>query len=1177
MADNQNPIKYSDLISPDNSIKDLIEQLEQLSETYAASLKAIKDEAIELAANLKKVSGATKEGRDATQKAAAQADKLAAAEKKLTEAQSENAKQLEKLRQATKEQNTLTRLQEKLNKSAEGSYNRLSAQYALNKIRLNAMSKAEREAEGAGKALEEETRKIYEEMKRLQAATGKMQLNVGNYPQLFGAVAGSFGSVGTSLSSIVTAATPAAAALAGVGIAAAAAAKVTKDSLSVTMDYNHAVSVLSAITSEAREDLSQLTDQARELGATTKYTATEVVQLQTELAKLGYSKGDIYNMTQYVLQFSQATGASLADAASLAGAALRMFEADTTQTQEFVDKMSAATTKSALSFTYLQNSLSTAAPVANAFGFKVEDVLALLGQLANAGFDASSAATATRNILLNLADANGKLAKSLGKPVTNLDELLDGLIALQAAGLDLGTALDLTDKRSVAAFETFLKGADDARELRDALNDASGAAADMAKTMADDLQGDIASLGSAYDDLMITLGGGQSVWRNLTQWATDVVRAINGAAKAVVNLWEKAKDKIPALDQLIAGFARNIPVVGPLIGGLQAAGNAVGKEADKQEKRAEKSAKTTKKKTKEQIEAEKKAAEEAKKRLAEQAAEEEKKHKAKEKREADAAKREAERAKREAEQKHNTNLQLLRKAQDAELELETDAFAKRRQKTIYQYDREIEDLAYKLKTDEKLTAEGREAITKAIATAEKRKQIELAKLAQEETIADLNLQKDGIKLRLQAVQEGSEQEFELKRQQIEIEKQIAIEKNNALAETERQSTAEIIAVYDEKNRQLADTYTKHLLELFDKQQEFGQSEFDLLRNNEERKTRFRLQAEKERLQKILELNEQAGTKLTDVEISTIKNQIAKIDKEMSESVTKERTGDIYGMLGLNLDDKQKEAINTSYQFATQQLNAFMQARTQAAQKAVEASDKEVDAAQKRLDAEIQSRNNGYANNVETARKELENAKKTQEKALAAQRKAQKQEAALQAVQEAGNLVLASAKIWGQLGFPYAIPAIAVMWGSFAAAKIKAMQVANQSTEKYGDGTIELLQGGSHQSGNDIDLGTKPDGTRRRAEGGEYFAVINKRNSRKYRGVIPDIIQALNNGTFENKYLSAYDGANELMTLNVQGGNFPDISALSNDVHDIKEQGEFKTYSEGGKTIQVYKNLKRIIR
>ena len=205
------------------------------------------------------------------------------------------------------------------------------------------------------------------------------------------------------------------------------------------------------------------------------------------------------------------------------------------------------------------------------------------------------------------------------------------------------------------------------------------------------------------------------------------------------------------------------------------------------------------------------------------------------------------------------------------------------------------------------------------------------------------------------------------------------------------------------------------------------------------------------------------------------------------------------------------------------------------------------------------------------------AKDNQKKALDEQAKAQKQQLAMQTITQAADLVSASAKIWAQLGFPWAIPAIAVMWGSFAAAKIKALSMTKGSTEKYGEGTVELLDGGSHQSGNDIDLGRKKDGTRRRAEGGEYFAIINKRSSRKYGRMIPDIVNALNAGTFTEKYMHAFPSA-DAIAVNVAGGG-TDISGLSSDVRRIREQGERRTYTDAqGNVVMIYKNLtRRIIR
>lgn len=276
----------------------------------------------------------------------------------------------------------------------------------------------------------------------------------------------------------------------------------------------------------------------------------------------------------------------------------------------------------------------------------------------------------------------------------------------------------------------------------------------------------------------------------------------------------------------------------------------------------------------------------------------------------------------------------------------------------------------------------------------------------------------------------------------------------------------------------------------------------------------------------------------------------------------------------------KQGMQDAYQFAIGQVQAYMDKRVEMAQQQVQQANTEVQVAQQALAAELEAKNAGYASNVEMARKELAMAKENQKKALAEQAKAQKEQLAMQAITQAADLVSASAKIWAQLGFPWAIPAIAVMWGSFAAAKIKALQMTKSSggdKEEYGEGTVELLEGGSHQSGNDIDLGRKKDGTRRRAEGGEYFAVINKRSSRKYGSMIPSIVNALNAGNFAEKYMNAFPSS-DAIAVNVIGQG-TDISGLSADVRRIKEQGERRVWTDAqGNQMLSYKNLtRRVIR
>lgn len=296
-----------------------------------------------------------------------------------------------------------------------------------------------------------------------------------------------------------------------------------KQLTNIIQDFERANSKLASVLGTTIDGVSRLTDQAKYLGRTTTATASQVTGLQTELAKLGFTQDVIEKLTPSVLKFAKAVDTDLSSAAAFAGAAMRMFNKDADQAEAVMASFAVATTKSALDFHKLEASLSTVGPVANAFGFSLEETTALLGQLSNAGFDASSAATATRNILLNLADANGDLAKALGGPVTNLDELVNGLNKLNAEGVDLAKALELTDKRSVAAFSTFLNGSDSILALRDSITDCTGDFQQMAATMADNAAGSFAGFQSAVEGLILKFFDFREALKTLYEWGTAVV------------------------------------------------------------------------------------------------------------------------------------------------------------------------------------------------------------------------------------------------------------------------------------------------------------------------------------------------------------------------------------------------------------------------------------------------------------------------------------------------------------------------------------------------------------------------------------------------------------------------------------------------------------------------------
>lgn len=320
--------------------------------------------------------------------------------------------------------------------------------------------------------------------------------------------------------------------------------KAMKQSLDVNMSFERKASELAAVLGTTKEGVSQLTNAALDLGRRTEFTATQVEELQIALARLGFTNEQILSMQQPVLKFAQAVGADLGAAANFAGASLRAFGMSAEDSTHLLDVLAASTSKSALDFGKLESSMSTIAPVAHAFGLSLEDTVTFLGALANAGFDASTAATAMRNILLNLADANGTLAKGLGHTANTFPDIIASLKECTEKGLDLNATLEMTDKRSVAAFNALISGADDAQTLRDALGSCDGTLEQMSETMTNNLMGATKALQSAWEGFLLTMQVSNGPLADMT----------NALANGINKLTDRTSDFGKLLLQLIATY-----------------------------------------------------------------------------------------------------------------------------------------------------------------------------------------------------------------------------------------------------------------------------------------------------------------------------------------------------------------------------------------------------------------------------------------------------------------------------------------------------------------------------------------------------------------------------------------------------------------------------------------------
>lgn len=504
----------------------------------------------------------------------------------------------------------------------------------------------------------------------------------------------------------------------------------------------------------------------------------------------------------------------------------------------------------------------------------------------------------------------------------------------------------------------------------------------------------------------------------------------------------------------------------------------------------------------------------------------------------------------------NRDLEFIRAAQDAALEATQESIFKETEAIRLEYTRRIEDLRTYLAEQRKLKEDERE-ITVAGETAILN-QIKSLHLVMDKEIADAW--------------------FEMLSSQVgDLTRTLDAETDafaKALDDMDRKALKSSLGktVFGDKSAEKA-----LQLKYQQRQSEIRLSTFG---DKDAQKTQLR-GAEIEYKEGLLELWQKDATKTT-WEIERLRNEIALLKKEASDEgemswfeKLEKKLEDKFGKKGLS---KITKAVQQAASYVMEQFQTIAQARVDLANTMVEQSQRELDATKSTLDQEIEARNNGYANNVALAQQEYLEKQRINEQALAEQQAAVEAQERLNTVQQVVSLITASANIFSSLssipfgvGIPIAIGLIATMFGAFAAAKVQASQLAAQT---YGEGGTELLSGGSHQSGRDIPLGTMPDGRERRAEGGEYLAVINKRSSRKYGSVIPAVIDALNAGVFEQKYGNAFRGDAGIV-VNVDGST----DAIERFHDDMKKAMGRKTETRlaDGTRVITYGHTRKIIR
>lgn len=384
-----------------------------------------------------------------------------------------------------------------------------------------------------------------------------------------------FGTVGSVLSKSVI--LP----IVGVGVAA----------LKTSTDFEKGMSQVKAITNATGEEFDQLHDKALELGADTSFSASEVANAMTEMAKAGWTTQDILDGMQGVLDATAASGENLATVSTIVADAVTTFGLSASESTRVADLLSQAANAGTISVSDLGESLKYIGPIANTMGFSIEDVTTAITAMSEAGIKGSQAGTSLRMMFTRLfkptdqvRDAMDELNIVIADENGNFKDMDTILAELR------GTFQTLTPEQQ-AYYAATLAGAEASSGLISILNmtqeeydaiaatmdNASGTAAQTAEVMKDNLAGALEELGGAVESAVIVIREVLAPYiRNLAEWLQDLVNRFNALSEEEQEQIVKIGAVVAAIGPALLIFSKLLSVASTAAGAIRALSGAFG-------------------------------------------------------------------------------------------------------------------------------------------------------------------------------------------------------------------------------------------------------------------------------------------------------------------------------------------------------------------------------------------------------------------------------------------------------------------------------------------------------------------------------------------------------------------------------------------------------------------------
>lgn len=495
---------------------------------------------------------------------------LAQKQQLLAKATSETAEKLKQLKEAQAQMD------------AKG-VDKTSAEY-------QALSREIIECEQSMKKLEEASKDCNSTMLKLTEAGNKLK-----------AVGSTLTEVGKEVSKISTAAA------AGLGAA-----------IKVTADFDEQMSKVKAISGATDEEFAQLRDKAREMGSTTKFSASESAEALQYMAMAGWKTEQMLDGLEGIMNLAAASGEDLATTSDIVTDALTAFGYGAEDAAHFADILAVASSNSNTNVAMMGESFKYAAPLFGSMGYSAEDAALAIGLMANSGIKATNAGTALRGILTRLAKPTKESKQAMETLGITLDDgkgnmlsfydvmvqMREGFGELKISEDELNTSLALLDsqfedgtiseKEYDASVEELMNRAygaegaikaesaamlagknalsgllaivnasdEDFNKLTDAINNADGTAQSMADTMQDNLNGQITILKSQLQELAISIGD------NLMPLMTKLVDKLQGVADKFNGMSEEQKKVVTIVGIVVAALGPLLIILGSIFGAI---------------------------------------------------------------------------------------------------------------------------------------------------------------------------------------------------------------------------------------------------------------------------------------------------------------------------------------------------------------------------------------------------------------------------------------------------------------------------------------------------------------------------------------------------------------------------------------------------------------------------------